>query len=459
MSSPVAADLSGDLAPATSVRWRLIGLLMAISFLNHFNRISMSVAGKELIRQKVYSEETMGWIYSSLLYAYTLFMTPGGWLSDQKGGRFALSLVGLGAGTCAIFTGVSLGAWQGGAALFFSLILVRALMGMCIAPIYPGSGSIVARWLPFRQRASAMALITGAAPLGIAATYVFYPNIIKRLGLSNSFYFLGTVTIALALVWMWYSRRKPTEHSGANVAERLWIESNQTAPESETPTSPTSSDVAQTSGWRCLLRNRSLWLITLSYGTLGYMEYVQFYWADYFFTDVLGYTGNKALIASVAPYLLMCLTMPLGGWLSDRLMPIVGYRRSRALIAGLGLVGSAVALGAATCLNSSTHSTVIVVGFALSLGFIGLSEGPSWATAIDLGRHRGGTSAGIFNTGGNGIGALGPIVTPAFKTWLVEHRGLDAVSGWNWSLRLGCLICIVGALLWFWINPAEKRDE
>lgn len=305
-----------------------------------------------------------------------------------------------------------------------------------------------------------MGLITGAAPLGIASAIVFCPDLIKWLGLSEMFFTLGVATVALALVWLWYSRNDPLEHSGTNDAERALITGSQGPPlariDQPEEHREISTQPAGSHGWSKLLSNRSLWLITVSYGALGYMEYVQFYWADYYFTDVLGYTGIKGTIACVAPLLLMCITMPLGGWFSDLLHPVLGYRRSRAVVAGLGMVGSAGALAAATLTDNSLG---VVVGFAISLGMIGMSEGPCWATAIDLGKEHGGLSAGIFNTGGNGFGALGPIVTPGFKSWLLARFAMPTIVAWGWSLRLASLICFAGAILWLWIDPGEEQRE
>ena len=79
----------------TWVRWRIVAVLMAISFVNYFNRISMPAAGGPIMRELGLSETQMGWVYSSLLIAYTLFMVPGGWFSDRQGAWVALVLHGV----------------------------------------------------------------------------------------------------------------------------------------------------------------------------------------------------------------------------------------------------------------------------------------------------------------------------------------------------------------------------
>jgi MFS family permease len=139
----------------------------------------------------------------------------------------------------------------------------------------------------------------------------------------------------------------------------------------------------------------------------------------------------------------MAACMPLGGWLSDRLQRNWGYRWGRAAVPSGGMLLSALFL--ATGLITS-HPYLMVALFALAMGAHGTCEGPFWATAVELGGRRGGTSAGIFNTGGNALGGLAPTVTP----WI------GSVLGWGWGLGMASIICSLGAFLWLGIDPAER---
>jgi MFS family permease len=137
--------------------------------------------------------------------------------------------------------------------------------------------------------------------------------------------------------------------------------------------------------------------------------------------------------------------MVLGGWLSDRLQRRYGYKRGRAAVPVFGMIASAVFLAGGLL---ATQPGWIVAWFALAVGSVGMCEGPFWATAIELGGTRGGTSAGICNTGGNAGGLVAPVVTP----WVSGHLG------WQWGISVGGLVCLIGAVLWWWIDPAERTD-
>src|SRR5437588_8866950 len=105
MSQPL--DLS-EPARASWVRWHVVGLLIAYSFLTWFNRVSMSVAYDEHLKQDYrVSEEDIGTVYSAFFLAYMVCMLPGGWLIDRFGPWAALVVMGLGSALFGALTGLA----------------------------------------------------------------------------------------------------------------------------------------------------------------------------------------------------------------------------------------------------------------------------------------------------------------------------------------------------------------
>src|SRR6266436_6442748 len=105
-----ASNLQEVLASNTKptwVRWRIVLLLMAFTFLGHMNRLSMRVAGDErLMADFCFSPKQMGMVYSAFLFAYTLCMTPGGWLIDRWGPKMALLILAVGSACFEAATGL-----------------------------------------------------------------------------------------------------------------------------------------------------------------------------------------------------------------------------------------------------------------------------------------------------------------------------------------------------------------
>src|SRR5258708_32146420 len=90
----------------TRVRWHILALLMALCFLSHFNRVSMSVAGNDrIMEQYSISPTKMGAVYSAFLLIYSIAMIPGGFFIDRCGARIALITMGCGTALFGPMTG------------------------------------------------------------------------------------------------------------------------------------------------------------------------------------------------------------------------------------------------------------------------------------------------------------------------------------------------------------------
>lgn len=429
--------------PAQPPCWReqaaIVAALAGLSALAHFNRTSMSVAGNLLIEAETLSQQQMGLVYSTLLLVYTLCMTPGGWLTDLIGGRRTIALVGLGSAVLCVATGGA-GWWSRSAAvLFASLLVVRAVFGAFNAPFYPAAGKVVSQWVPLEHRALANALITAAFPVGVALAYPLFGGLCGLFGWQAAFLVAGVATAAAAAAWLRVGQDEPPAVRPTSPLVRAAL--HQVASEAE----------KRQVHWRGLVRNRSLWLLAVSYSTVGYVEYLLIYWLERYLKQVMHYSTTQSRLASMIPMLCMAACMPLGGWMSDRLMPALGYRRARAAVALLGMCGCAGCLFASTFALSAGYS---VAAFAAALAAIGVAEAPAWATAVDLGGKDGATSAAVVNTGGNGGGVISPSLSP----WLVGvlQPLVGEAGGWAWALRLGSLVCLLGGLLWLWIDASER---
>jgi MFS family permease len=446
----------------TTVRWRVLALLLAFSFMSWFNRVSMSVAGDEAIMKDYgISETRMGVVYSALLFAYALFMTPGGWFIDRFGAWRALVLMGFGSALFGALTGLVGWALLTGGVLWVALIGIRGLMGFFTAPIYPASGQVIRRWLPFRQRAGANGLVMAAALVGIASTFELFGGLIDWFGWQTAFLITGGVTALITLVWTVYATNHPALHPSTNRAELALIRGEEVPDavpdelleavgkgwggrDTDSP-APEKEGKKSRPDWLVLLGNRSLVLLTISYAAIGYFEYLFYFWIHHYFKKELKLEEEARLYATIVN-LAMAVGMFLGGWLADRLVRAYGYRKGRTIVPVSGMLASAVLLLLGIL---ATEPFWIVLWLSLSLAAAGATEGPFWATAIELGGRKGGTSAGIFNTGGNVGGNLAPFVTPAVGQWL----------GWEWGIGLGSVVCLAGVTLWIWIDPARRSGE
>jgi MFS family permease len=349
-------------------------------------------------------------------------------------------------------------------ALLALLIVIRSLTGVVSAPIHPAHARSVSFWIPFKDRAWANGLVCSAACLGIASTYVIFGFLIDWFdarppapgvsGWSVAFVVSGVATAALAVLWMLYAKDRPAQHRLVNAQERQLIGQDDSYPGSDANRAELAVTKEPRTGnpERCvkvsLLRNRSLVLLTLSYAAVGYFEYLFFYWLQHYLKKVVGLDERDSRFYATVCTLSMGAGMLLGGWLADRSQARFGLRRGRALVPMVSMILGALFLGLGLLANEVWW---VVPCFALAMAAGGACEGPCWNTAVELGGRRGGAAAGIFNTGGNILGAFSTVITP-----LVSN---STYFNWQISFGLGCVVSLIGALLWLGIDPAERAGE
>lgn len=420
-------------ASTTWPRWRLLLLLMAVCFLAHFNRISMAVAADMRIMARYdLSTATMGTVYSAFLIAYTLAMIPGGWLIDRRGPLFSLSLVCFGSAAFIVLT-AAVGRVSSAVSALAAFLVIRSLMGVLSAPLHPAAAKAVWLGIPSDRRSGANGLVVGAALLGIASTYLVFGKLVDWFDWPGAFLIAAAATAVLGWLWNYYGSLRPVDARDAP-------SSPATAREDPRHDPPASGSL--------LSRHRSLILLTISYGTVGYFQYLFFYWMHYYFESVLKLGADDSRFYATIPPLAMALGMPLGGWLSDRIQSLFGWRVARA---GQVFTAMTVSAGLLWLGVRVTEPFWIVTWLSLALGVLGMAEGPFWVTAVEVGGRRGGLSAAIFNTGGNAGGILAPVVTP----WISDSLGY----GWQTGLSLGSFVCLFGAACWIWITPGQTDDH
>lgn len=460
----VATTPSAASSPALSP-WPMVLMLMAFAFVCHFNRIGISVAGNARIMEEYGIEPTlMGSVYTAYLVAYTLCMMPGGWIIDRFGPKRAMLGMGIGSAVFVALTGaVGIVDTAGAAgAVLAAFWCVRVALGVVSAPMHPGAARSISQWLPREHRAMGNGLVTAAAVIGIASTYYLFGAMIDLVNWPAAFVISGAATAILACTWaVFASDRVPDDEptlvsidAEMNDASEPRTESgnpyrspgpqkSDSRSESTSPAPKRSPDAG--SAIYALLKNRSLILLTLSYATVGYFQYLFFYWVEYYFNKILKLDTFDSRLYSMIVTLGMAAGMFLGGILSDWLFRRVGPR-SRTFVPAFGMV-----LGAAlTWLGLFAEQPAwVVVWFTLAMGAFGLAEGPCWVMAIGLGGRRGGSSAAIFNTGANLGGLMAPLATPLISA--IFHD-------WRIGIGFASVLCFFGASLWFWIDPSERVD-
>jgi MFS transporter, ACS family, D-galactonate transporter len=384
----------------------------------------------------------MGQVYSAYLLVYTIFMIPGGWLIDRYGTRAALGAMSVGAGICVMLTG-AVGLASSPATLFVTLLMIRGATGLFSVPMFPGSARAVAAWFPAANRSLANGLVTAAALLGSAGTFYIFGALIEQFDWTGAFLVSGVVTLGFSAVWVVYARSSPAGHPAVNQAELRLIQSRSIAAK---PALSAAKSTATTKATWDMPRLRSLAFLSVSYGLYGYFQYVFFFWIQYYFKDVLHLGTDTSRRYATYVNLAMAVGMFAGGWIADALSRRIGLRWGRAGLSICALLAGAAFL---YCGLNTTDERWVVGWLSLSVGAVGMTEGPFWVTAIELGGRRAGAAGAIFNTIGNIGGMIGPVATPM----------ISAQYGWRAALVVASLVCVASALLWIVVKPGENDAD
>jgi sugar phosphate permease len=266
-------------------------------------------------------------------------------------------------------------------------------------------------------------------------TYPGFGWLIDQFDWPQAFMISGAVLACVGVAWFLLSADSPHSHRWSNAAERRLVGGD------DQVSARIKAKFADVIG---LFANRSLVLLTLSYGALSYVQYLFFYWMDYYFGNVLNLSSPDSRYNSFIVTMAMAIGMACGGVVADVLCGWVGQRLGARIVAGGGMMlCAAFGLLGITVSDSAT----VTFYFAMSFGSLGLCEGIFWTTAPRLEPRSGGLACALVNTGGNGIGFIAPVLTPI----------LGKYYGWNSAIVVGCIVCAVGALLWLGIGAEARK--
>ncbi len=404
--------------------WPWVGLLCATATASYLCRVNVSVAGVLLMEELGLSQAQMGRVFSAFLLGYALFMVPGGALADRWGTRRVLELASW---WWVVATGLQMLVGRGplagaGAGVSLAVLLgLRFVLGVGEAPTFPAAARGVARWVEPGHHARANGFVVAAIGLGSAIAPPLVSWVMVRWGWRAALGVSALPALATALAW------------------RL---------AGEPAALPALPDPARSPGGSAApLRSRSFVLLTISYTLQGYVGYIFVFWFYLYLVQERHFDLLKGAALSSLPWILSIVSIPLGGWLSDRIAArhgLVAGRRAVPL-AGLALAGVFLSLGART-----TNAYLAVAYLALSTALVLSVEGPFWATMTEIAGPRSGLAGGIMNTGSNVGGLVSPALTPV----------LAAAVGWENALHVAAVLSVVAALLWVGIDPlASTRSR
>lgn len=418
------------------IRWGLISWLFVLSAVAFLDRVNISIAGPLLGEAYKLNNVQLGYVYSSFLWGYAIFQTPGGRLADRFGPRIILLLGVIWWGIFSILTAsVPTG-------LRFSvllLIVIRFALGAGEAVIYPASNQFVSRWIPAGERGVANGLIFAGVGAGAGLTPPLIAFVIFHYGWRMSFVVCAAIGLLAGLVWYFISRDTPAAHPKVSRRELDLIQSG-------LPIQTKAPGKDKLLPWSVVLKSKDVVAVTLSYFSFGYVAWIFFSWFFTYLKQVRGLDLKSSALYSMLPFIAMALTSPLGGLLTDRLTKKFGPRIGRCWVAAAAIASTAVFLALGAHAENARIASLVLAGGA---GALYVSQSCFWSVTTDLAGTSSGSVSGFMNMGAQIGGALTAIMTPL----IAQHYG------WTVPFYVAAVLCILGAAAWLLVDPARKLSN
>jgi len=337
----------------------------------------------------------LGYLFSSFLWTYTIFLIPMGMLVDRFGAK---RVAGFGIGLWSAATAATGIAWS-----FPSLLATRLLMGAGEATSNPAGARVVREWVPASERGITSAIFNSGSYAGPAICALAAGPIMAALGWPALFFTAGGIGFVWLLCWLiWFA--PPEEAVWLGEEERQKILNERGARKVDFGAS------APKTGLLGLLRKGStLWGLALTQGCNVYCQYLFLTWMPSYLQNEKGLAFAKTGFYAAVPYAIAVVLCIIVGRVSDRLLKgDTGGGKRRYMIA------FAMLLAAIILFAPLVENLWVILGLiAISLTGVASTTSLNFALLNDLIRRPQdvGVAMGFLVVGGNIFGLTAPIVT------------------------------------------------
>ncbi len=422
----------------TMVRWRILGILMFVSFVSYLLRGNLSIAGPAMIEDLQLTEIQWGWIMAAFPLGYALFQFPGGCWGDRKGPRFTMTAITIAWGVLIAVTSLTPARDVAPVYLVIGFLLtIQFLVGMSHAPVFPIMVSAIERWFPPGGWALPNGLTSAGLTVGLAVTASALPWLIGEFGWRAGFLALAPTAFIAGALWWWYSRDDPANHPAINATEVALIAS---------PSGQSASGACGEAAWRRVLKNRDALFVTLSYSAMNFVFYVVFTWGYYYMVTVRGMGAQEAGFLTSGQWIAGAAGAFAGGWVGDRLCQRIGVRWGCRWPIVIGCSVSALLL-----LGVALHPNAYVAAGMLGACFFfnQFTEGAFAANGAAIGGRHAGSVYGLFNTGANFMGFVNAILLSA----------IAAKLGWTVAIAMGSVFALLSVLFILFSKADRQMDQ
>ena len=313
---------------------RLIPFAMLLFVINYLDRVNISFAALQMNRDLGFSPSIYGLGAGIFFVGYFLFEIPSNLILNRVGARRWIARIMVSWGVVS----VAMAAVSGETSFY----VLRFLLGVAEAGFFPGIILYLSYWFPNEDRAKAIALFMTATAI---SNVIGAPLSTALLGLDGVFGLRGWQALFIieglpaVVVGLWvlsYMPDRPEDATWLDAGEKAWLASVLGAERAA------KERAGRFTLWQGLLDRRVLTLTALCFclvvGNFGLV-----FWMPQIIKGYGGLTNLEVGGLTAIPYLLAVGAMVYWGRHSDRTGERRWHTAGPAVLAALGLVGTALA--------------------------------------------------------------------------------------------------------------------
>jgi len=256
-------------------RWVLLALIFGASFLNYFDRQTVSVLKTTLKDVFSMADTDYALLVNIFTGCYAAAYIASGWMVDRIGPKKALTVF------AGLWSLVTIGC--GLARNFWELALMRGLLGIAEPGLQPVSIRVASAWAPPGRKGLFMSLCGIGSSIGNVVAPPLIVWLLLHSGWRAAFILPGVVGLFIALVW-WALYREPV----------------QAAPE-QTAAAPAPNPPAWR--WGQLWRTKALWGIVLARLVSDPVWYFCLFWLPGYLQEQKGLTMQQLGLVGWLPFI------------------------------------------------------------------------------------------------------------------------------------------------------------
>ncbi|MED0864473.1 MFS transporter [Bacillus safensis] len=410
---------------------RIIPLLFLLYIISYLDRANVGYAALEMNEALGLTSKMFGLVTGIFFIGYFLFEVPSNILMQKFGARVWITRILFTWGIISMATGFAQNATQ--------LYVIRFLLGIAEAGLFPGIILYLTYWFRAKERASTIAMfmtaiavsyIIGAPVSTLIIDHIHWMNV---PGWRWMFIIEGAPAVILGFVTYFYLTDRPEQAKWLTAEEKNWLMAELRKDEELR-----EKQGRQASSHKTALIDPKLWYLALIYfvytaGTLGVG-----YWMPQIIKGLSSYLSNTQIgfIATI-PYIIASIVMNYWSRRSDR----TGERRIHTalplLVAGLTLFS----------VGMVSNPFIAMIFITISLAAMYCFKGPFWSLPTMI-LSPATVAVGIAVI--NSIGSLGGFVGPYAVGWLKDYTG---------KMQAGLIFLSMILIIAFLLVLAMKFDQ